>query len=110
MYCATNQGLLWWIDTTASPLLGGSTSAEIPLSYFTFQTYALPDGEGVFSEGTFVDMDTPFSQHWQMAYVAAPSEYCDTDVRIGMVVVIDVPWGQQADTYASEVMLSMTAY
>lgn len=109
MYCSTNQGNPWTILVNATPVIGGTTGAEIPMDpNFKFSTYALPDWGGTPSAGTFVDPPVVLSTVDQLAYTAAASEYSDTDCRVGLFLVLDVPYGQTADTYASTVTATMT--
>ena len=109
MYCTTNLGNPWTILVNATPVLGGSTGAEIPMDpNFRFSTFSALDYNGNPSVGTFVDPPIPLSLIDQLAYTAAISEYSDTDCRVGLFLVLDVPYGTTADTYASLVTATMT--
>ncbi len=107
MWCATNQGNPWTV-LVQSTTIDGLPGNQIPLSNFLFNTYALADGGGVDSAGTFVGTPTVLTQIDQLAYTAAASEYSDTDVRVGMYLSLNVPWDQTADTYAATVTATMT--
>lgn len=109
MYCSTNQGNAWTIQVQSTTVDGtGLTPPQIPLSNLKFQTYAMPDGGAVNSAGTFVIVDTALTGIGQLAYTAAAAEAYDTDVRVGMVLVLDVPYSQPADTYTATVTATMT--
>jgi hypothetical protein len=107
MYCSTNQGNPWTILVRTTDVTGGTTAATIPLSNFKFQTYALADGDGANSSGTFVATDTALAATDTLAYRSATSEASDTDVRVGMVLILNVPYGTPADTYAATVTATM---
>ena len=108
MYCATNLSTPWTVLVNATPVIGGSTGAEIPMDpNFKFQTFTANDGEGNPSVGTFVS-ERPLALTDQLAYTADITEYSDTDVRVTLFLVLDVPYSTPADTYASLVTATMT--
>lgn len=107
MWCASNLGTAWVIDIKSTAVVGDSTAGEIPLSNLTFSTYALNDGGGVASAGTFVGTDTALALTDQQAYAAALTEYSDTDVQVGLYITLNVPYSTQQDTYRSTVTCTM---
>lgn len=108
MYCSTNQNNAWRIQVKSSTVDGIIPGNQIPLSNLKFNTYALADGGGTNSAGTFIAVDTALTGLDQLAYTAAAAEASDTDVRVGMVFVLDVPYSTSADTYTATVTATMT--
>jgi len=103
MYCGTNHNLPWTVQVKSSTIVAGAN--QIPLSNFKFYTFGAGDQAG---EGTFVDTATALTQIDQLAYTANVNEKSDTDVRVAMGFVLDVPYGTPSGTYASTVTATMT--
>lgn len=103
MYCGTNHGFPWNIRVQSSPIASGAN--EISLSNFKFYTFGAGDQAGT---GTFVTDATMLSEDDQFAYSSAISEKNDTDVRVCMGFVLDVPYSTPAGTYAATVTATMS--
>ncbi len=106
MYCGTNRNIPWTVQIKSTGIISGGN--EIPLSCFKFTTYALPDGGGTNSAGTFVATGTAITGADQLAYVCAPAERVDTDVRVGMGLQIVTPFNVESGTYSATVTTTMT--
>jgi len=106
MYCGTNRNIPWTIQVKSGTIVSGANS--IPLSGFKFNTYALPDGGGTNSAGTFVGTMTAFTAADQLAYTAATAEKVDLDVRVGLGLQLFAPLTTIAGTYAATVTATMT--
>ncbi|MBU4376346.1 MAG: hypothetical protein KKD29_02575 [Candidatus Omnitrophica bacterium] len=101
MYCGTNHNLPWTVQVKSGTIASGANL--IPLSNFKFYTFVIA-GEGA---GTCVGTATALTLIDQLAYTAALSEYSDTDVRVNMGFVLDVPWSTPSGTYAATVTATM---
>jgi len=77
----------------------------IVIAFFKFYTYGAGEQAGT---GTYVTTPTNFAATDKLAYTSAASEYSDTDVRVCLGMVINVPVSQVAGTYSCAVIATMT--
>ena len=107
LWCASNLGIPWMVNVKATPVTGDSTGSVIPMSNLLYNTYPLPDEGGVDSIGNFIDIDIELLETDYPAYAAAVEEEVDTDVRVGLYITLNVPFGTQQDTYRSTITCTM---
>lgn len=103
MYAGTNRNLPWTIKVKSSTIASGANL--IPLSNFKFYTFAAGEQAGT---GTCIATATALTALDQLAYTASLVEKIDTDVRVTMGFVLDVPYSQPSGTYAATVTATMT--